>query len=211
METLTKDQIVELINTSGSLSEIMTKLNKPDRTYYFNKFKKRSKEVGIVKFVFGKSRRNTGNRNKSLEELMVKNSNYSRHALKKRLIDEKVIEYKCLKCGQLPLWDGKELVLQLDHINGDTKDNRKNNLRFLCPNCHSQTDTYAGKNARPNKTSVRNLKLTEEENKESRRGRRKIKNRPLKNTLLKDVKDLGYVGTGKKYNVSDNTIRKWLK
>ena len=55
------------------------------------------------------------------------------------------MEYKCQKCG-ISEWLGNPLTLQLDHINGVNNDHRLTNLRFLCPNCHSQTDTYAGKN-----------------------------------------------------------------
>ena len=51
----------------------------------------------------------------------------------------------CKKCGQLPKWKGKILVLQLDHINGDSDNNYPSNLRLLCPNCHTQTDTWTSK------------------------------------------------------------------
>jgi 5-methylcytosine-specific restriction endonuclease McrA len=51
-------------------------------------------------------------------------------------------------CGQQPMWNGKQLVLILDHINGINNDNRLENLRLLCPNCNSQTPTFAGRNAR---------------------------------------------------------------
>src|SRR6266566_2322934 len=55
--------------------------------------------------------------------------------------------YVCAECGQLPEWNGKPLVLQVDHVNGDPTDNRPENLRFLCPNCHTQTETFAGRNS----------------------------------------------------------------
>ena len=54
-------------------------------------------------------------------------------------------EHKCESCG-ISEWLGKPLSLELDYINGDRYDNRLQNLRILCPNCHAQTDTYRGKN-----------------------------------------------------------------
>jgi len=65
--------------------------------------------------------------------------------LKRRLIAEKLLEYKCDQCGLDQFWNNKQISLQLDHINGINNDNRIENLRFLCPNCHSQTTNYAGK------------------------------------------------------------------
>ena len=56
--------------------------------------------------------------------------------------------YHCAVCGLEPHWNGAELTLQLDHIDGDCCNDEKHNLRWICPNCHTQTDTYTGRNAR---------------------------------------------------------------
>ena len=80
--------------------------------------------------------------------IFVENSTYPRHRLKARLIRDNLIEYKCVICCNEGLWNSKPITLQIDHINGINNDNTIDNLRFLCPNCHSQTDNYAGKNNR---------------------------------------------------------------
>jgi 5-methylcytosine-specific restriction endonuclease McrA len=81
-----------------------------------------------------------------LEQYMVKNSTYNRGTLKKRLIKEGLIDNKCNLCGLQNKWQSKPIVLILDHINGISNDHRLENLRILCPNCNSQTDTFAGRN-----------------------------------------------------------------
>jgi hypothetical protein len=60
----------------------------------------------------------------------------------------KGVEYQCTECGIGPLWNGTRLNLHVDHVNGDFADCRLENLRFLCPNCHSQTSTFAGRGKR---------------------------------------------------------------
>ena len=86
---------------------------------------------------------------KTLKQICIQNSNvcnkYST-CLKRRLLKEKIFEDKCCICKMGNVWNNKPIQLQLDHINGNNKDNRIENLRILCPNCHSQTSTFSGKN-----------------------------------------------------------------
>lgn len=80
-----------------------------------------------------------------LDVVLTENSSYNKHSLRKRLIKEQLIPYQC-KCGNVGEWLGEPLTLQLEHKNGDNKDNRLCNLEFLCPNCHTQTPTWGRKN-----------------------------------------------------------------
>ena len=70
---------------------------------------------------------------------------YQTLKLKKRLLKEGLKENKCDICG-ITEWNGMELLIQLDHIDGDSHNHKLENLRMVCPNCHSQTHTYCGKN-----------------------------------------------------------------
>jgi hypothetical protein len=67
------------------------------------------------------------------------------HRLRRAML-EAGIPHVCSSCGIGPSWNEKKLVLEIDHINGDRLNNKKENLRFLCPNCHSQTETFGAKN-----------------------------------------------------------------
>lgn len=72
--------------------------------------------------------------------------------LKKWIIKFELLDYGCCVCENNGNWMGKPMTLQLDHKNGLNYDNRLSNLRFICPNCHSQTDNFTGKNSKKNIT-----------------------------------------------------------
>lgn len=80
-----------------------------------------------------------------LDEVLVSGRLAPSNALKKRLLKADLLPRKCA-CCELATWQGRPIPLELDHINGDRRDNRLENLRLLCPNCHAQTDTYRGRN-----------------------------------------------------------------
>ncbi len=95
---------------------------------------------------------------RSLEEILVENSPYKNGggSLKRKLLKHNLIKDECTKCGLGNEWQKKPITLHLDHINGIPNDNRLENLRVLCPNCHSQTETFGGKNVK--KKKVKNKK-----------------------------------------------------
>lgn len=160
-----------------------------------------------------------------LDEILVENSTYNNNAnIKRRLFKENLLENACQICDMKPIWQGKPIVLRLDHINGVNNDNRIENLRMICPNCDSQTDTFTGRNIKKKPKPKKNQKSCSvclgEVSKTNKSGlclscsQRKVVgriNRPDKETLLHEVKAVGYSATGRKYGVSDNAIRKWLK
>ena len=86
-----------------------------------------------------------------IEDILVKNSSFQSFKLKKRLFEAKLKESKCEECGWAEKSIDGRLPLELDHINGDSKDNRLENLRILCPNCHSLKPTHRGRNRKKNK------------------------------------------------------------
>lgn len=139
------EEFIEIIKTSNSFRQCCKKLN-----YGGNNgndlIKQRCRELGIdINF------NRDENSNIPIEQILVENSSYKNRAcLKYRLVKEGLLEYKCVSCGNVGIWLGKKLSLQIDHINGKNNDNRLENLRFLCLNCHAQTSTYCGKNIKYN-------------------------------------------------------------
>lgn len=81
----------------------------------------------------------------SIEKAFVEDSSYSNEFIKPKFIELYAEDYKCSSCD-IDSWNGKPIVLELDHIDGNNRNNLPTNLRLLCPNCHSQTPTFRGRN-----------------------------------------------------------------
>lgn len=94
---------------------------------------------------WNKGLKGIGNPRISLSEVLIKDSNFQSYKLKQRLFKEKIKEPRCEECGWAQISKDGHLPLELDHINGNRKDNRLKNLRILCPNCHSLKSTHRGK------------------------------------------------------------------
>ena len=139
------NEFISLVKSSSSRLDLFKRLDMcaSGTSYQILKKKLISSNVDTSHFKAGGI---GGKFNNSLDEILVENSSYKNMtSLKKRLIEENILPYKC-SCGNNGEWNGKKLTLQLEHKNGISNDHRRDNLEFLCPNCHSQTETYAGKN-----------------------------------------------------------------
>jgi hypothetical protein len=165
-----------------------------------------------------------------LREVMVEKSSYSRAHLKSRLFREGLKTRRCEVCGQGETWRGRRMALILDHINGVPDDHRLENLRILCPNCAAVLDTHCGrKNTLPRRPSTclhcgqeffpnsRGQRYCSaycgvrwDRRGRPRAGARKA-NRPSHAQLLEDLAAMSFRAVGRKYGVSDNAVRKWLR
>ena len=153
------------------------------------------------------------------EEYLIQNSyKITSNRLLKKLLEEGKKEYKCECCG-LSEWNGKSISLELHHINGEHYDNRIENIQVLCPNCHAQTENYRGKQGKKRKEyfcsrcgkklwNYTKTGLCCECYRKLEQENSKI---PTKEILLNDFNQLKRMSAiGRKYNVSQKTIKKWL-
>jgi hypothetical protein len=169
---------------------------------------------------------------KPLSEVLVEGSTYSRSNLKPRLYDEGLKQPVCELCGQGEVWRGRHMSLILDHINGVRNDNRLENLQIVCPNCAATLDTHCGK-AISTPPPLRNCQrcgtmFRAKHGPQSfcsrdcgmrgggrKRGVARLElrkaERPPYEKLLAEIEATGYVAVGRKYGVSDNAVRKWVR
>lgn len=169
----------------------------------------------------GKSHGTSSGGRRELAEVLTKGSFYNTRDLKKRLIREGLLNEQCAKCGLGPEWEGVPLSLQLDHINGDPSDNQLYNLRILCPNCHSQTQTYkkGGQSRYQRTVSINTCRTCNKaispkalQCKICSSGDQPTKVKwPPTSTLVELVQSTSYVEVGRRLGVSDNAVRKRLK
>lgn len=151
---LSDEQFVELLKKSSTISEVLFKLGYTVKgnSWGYSQVKRRMDDLNLDYSIFkGKSAVIKIGRlnNVRKEDILKENCKHQRTVLRRYVIKNNLIPYKCAICGCTE-WQGKTLSLELDHINGINNDNRLENLRFLCPNCHSQTSTYGSRNQQLN-------------------------------------------------------------
>jgi Zn finger protein HypA/HybF involved in hydrogenase expression len=154
------------------------------------------------------------------EEVFCKNSIYTGKLLRDRIIKDFNWPLECNIC-KLSEWMGKPINIEVDHINGINDDHSIENLQYVCGNCHAQTENYRAKNKKSTKVDKEDNKCIDCNIKISKSSlrcnpcmkllQRKVLERPTLEQLEEDLKALPYTKVGLKYNVSDNTIRKWIK
>lgn len=212
----------EIIQLSKSYTDALSYFGLVNKGSNYRTMRSRISALGISTDHFLSSSDHLKLRNKetkSLDSILVEHSSCDRRVLKRRLISSGLLENNCSACGLGDSWNGKPITLQVDHINGISDDNRIENLRILCPNCHSQTQTFAGKRNKLMKLCECGKSISAKSN--SCRCcsnhllsmvRRENSLRPPESTLMQDIRCIGsYMGVGKKYGVSDNCIRKWVR
>ena len=151
----TLEQLKEAVQTSGSIRQALKKLGVAPYGGNYDVFRKAVENFDISTEHFHGQGWNKGDKSGILkrtrsprtpmEDILKEGTSYVTSKLRLRLIKEGFKQHKCEICG-LEEWASQPIPLELDHINGDRYDNRLENLRILCPNCHAQTDTYRGKN-----------------------------------------------------------------
>ena len=85
---------------------------------------------------------------KPLTDYLVKDSTIQSNKLRRRLLEQKIFKSRCSNCGRTT-WLGSRIPLELDHRDGNHRNNELTNLRLLCPNCHALTPNYRGRNIAP--------------------------------------------------------------
>lgn len=162
---LTDEQFVSLLKNSTTISEVLFKLGYSIKgnSWGYSQVKQRMTDLNLDFSIFkGKNSiyKNTAAKTVTPEILFKNNCKHNRNILRRYIIKNELIPYKCSICG-LTTWNNKTISLELDHINGINNDNRLENLRFLCPNCHSQTTTYGSRNSKIN-YSTSDYNITDE-------------------------------------------------
>jgi len=165
-----KNKLIEDLKNSASISNFLDNQGLVASSGNYDTFKKWMKkhEIDAKDYLTNKISYSPINRNlnKSLDQLtrdevLCVNSKYDRKEANKIIKREGLMPYICSGCSNHGFWNNKPLTLQLEHKNGNSSDHRLENLEYLCPNCHSQTNTYGSKNKHNNVFEERIKDLSE--------------------------------------------------
>lgn len=241
-DNFSKKELEDIVLNNDTWAQVLISLtgyNSHNKEVPTLKKKLDSLEIDYSHLDTNKCRRDKNkNRNKltafTTEEVLKKDSGFSQNTVRKRFKQiTKDEDYKCAICGQEPFWNGKPLTLTLDHIDGNNQNHDVTNLRWLCPNCDRQTETFGRKHLRNengeiiyqpkkpekilcpicqknlmcyNSTMCKDCRKKYDE--ETGRDRKFIVS---KEDLKKMIRVESFLAIGKKFNVSDNAIRRRCK
>lgn len=229
VDNYSKEELQEIVGSCISYAELKRKLGYSPKGKNSETIKNRLDKFGISTAHFTHIARKKVERRP--DNVFVQNSTASQGTLRRWFKRISENEYVCSVCGLHPVWNDKPLVLRLDHINGDHTDNRLQNLRWVCPNCDSQSSTFAGRNIKNknrcdstkkrNKYSVNNMCIDCGKPIQSNAIRcQECYFKTLKSTIMPEKAELenaiiecdgNFVKVSKMFGVSDNAVRRWCK
>ncbi len=154
MRRYDKEWLTELCVDSYSYAEVLRKAGRRQGGGAQETLKKKIEEFGVdISHFTGMKWHDSpnqppqqGREKYNLDEIFVKDSSITQKTLRGYVERHQILEYKCVNCGCNGEWQGGQIALEIDHIDGDNTNNEISNLRYLCPNCHALTDTYRGRN-----------------------------------------------------------------
>lgn len=220
---LNSEQFQAIVNQYNSLADILRHFGLHPGAGNYRTLKNRIEENGVnidhIKLGINSNKGRVSFTKLSTSEIINRHfrlgSKLNSSKLKELAFRHNLLENVCSECGQCPEWNGKPLSLQLDHINGISNDNRLENLRILCPHCHSQTETFSGRRKKKHyncldcgchitKKSIKCISC-------SKKNQNTKIVWPSVGELIELTSKFGFAAAGRMLNVSDNAIRKRLK
>ena len=178
-----RELLTEVVAKSNTIADVCRYFGLSPKGCNYNSIKTAIASFRIDTSHF-KQPSNKGKKLRELSTILIEGLPCNATKLKKRLFKEGVKEYKCEKCG-ISEWNNEPIILELHHVNGNHNDNHLENLQILCPNCHSQTITFAGRKKGIDEENAIQLLLEREE-------QRKIKKTTNKTPKQKTIKICQY-------------------
>lgn len=209
LRTWTDEALIRAVATSDCWAEVALALGLVAAGNNNKTLQARATFLGLDSLHFSRKRRLDAlrsyreSRALTYEDIFCEHSHVKSACVGRYIRKHCLLPYECLLCGNAGVHNGSQLVLQVDHINGVSGDNRLENIRWLCPNCHSQTDTFAGRG----RSTV--ARLTTKSRKTDQKARLTKIQWPSKEKLTDMVDRLPVVEIAKQLGVSDVAVKKY--
>lgn len=219
IDKYTQDQLKQIVQQSNSYNEVLKKLGYTSKGSNKETIEQRIKKYNIDISHFNTDL-NNGHTTRNEKNVFINNSTASQTTLRRWYLKGEYTPYVCSICGLEPVWQGKDLTLILDHINGSNHDNRLENLRWVCPNCNQQLQTTGFKKMRVEQCNNKRkifycIDCRKEISNNATRCQQCYKKqlqatKPITREELKDlIRNEPFTHIGAKFGVTDNAIKKW--